>query len=354
MKGLFVLVSLALAQENDDPVFTTADGATSATCPNITVLEDVSSGWYDACLGLKKQMTTDDPPVPISTAEACKATCVDDMHCSVWQLVKHNEDPVCWSGSVFHGCLSRGSGDPNSKAVTTFEGDLVAGESLQHGFIKVVGPKTDAQVMGLKHFVEKTGEAADRMERCKKICYTDTTCTVWQYGSDGCWVEHKPTNPAGDSKNDTKWLEGLLGGETVEHTCPPYVPEEGLPWPWIITGIVLGLLALAAIIYALTKKPKVKKTRAVKIQPKPDPPLVPLFIPQPTVLIPQQSVVMAPPVMQQQVVYETAAPMTTYAAPTTTYAAPTVAQTQPLLSAPMVSGGAVPMVSGGGVPMISR
>merc|ERR1712166_1261534 len=77
----------------------------------------------------------------------------------------------------------------------------------------------------------------------------------------------------------------MIAGQTIEHTCPPYVAPEGLPWPWIIAGIVLGVLALAAILYALlTKTPKTKKTRAVKIEPKPEP-VVPIFIPQPTVMM---------------------------------------------------------------------
>lgn len=329
MKGFFLLLSLVTAQENADPVFTTTDGANSSTCPNITVLQEVSSGWYDACMGLKKFPDA-------GTAELCKATCVDDMHCSVWQLVNNSGTPTCWSGSTFHGCLARGGTDPNAPKVEKFEGDLLAGESLQHGFVKVVSAGT-AETMGLKHFVEKTGTDEEKLERCKKICYTDCTCTVWQYGADGCWIEHLPTFAKGETKPDSEWTKGMLGGETIEHTCPPYVEPEGLPWPWIIAGIIVALLALAAIAYFCMKKPKVKKTRAVKIEPKKDPPLVPLFIPQPTVLIPQQSVIMAPPqpVIQQQFVYETV-PTTQYAAPTTQYvtqAAPTqyVTQAQPLL-----------------------
>jgi len=327
MKGLFLLFGLINAQENADPKFTTSlpddPVTTSATCPNITVLESVTgTDWYDACLGLVKNVT-------LTTSEACKANCYADMHCSTWQLVNNSGAPHCWSGSVFHGCLARGGADKDSATVTKFEGDLLDGELIQHGFVKVVSTN-DFETKGLKHFVEKTGDDATKKARCSQICYTDSTCTVWQYGSDGCWIEHLPTNAAGDATPNSTWSKTMLGGETIEHTCPPYVPEEGLPWPWIIAGIILGLLALGALAYFLMKKPKVKKTRAVKIEPKPAPAPVPLFIPQPTILVPQQSVIMyqAPtpqPVVQQQVQYVQQPVSTQYvttAAPTTTMATP--------------------------------
>merc|ERR1719224_373282 len=119
----------------------------------------------------------------------------------------------------------------------------------------------------------------------------------------------------GEVKTDSPFAKVMKDGETIEHICPPK-PEEPFPWPWVIAGIVLGLLALAALLYFLcAKKPKVKKTRAVKIEPKPQAQQIMYFIPQPTVLIPQQ----AP--QYQQVVQS--APMTSY----TTTAAPAAYQT---------------------------
>lgn len=275
-------------------------------CPNVTVIEDVTrGGWYDGCLGLTYQEDS-------TTAAACEEQCKADMNCSVWQMTKSGGKEKCWSGSVVHGCRSRGS----DAALGNFEEDLLAGQRMQHGFIKVVSTDSKIQTIGLRHYPEKTGTQEEQIARCKDNCYTTVTCTVWQYGSDGCWVEHGPDHYKKSTTTNGTWAAGMIAGETIEHTCPPYV-APGMPWGWIIAGIVLGLLALAAIVYLLRPKPKVKKTRAVKIEPKPEPQVV-YFIPQPTILIPQQSVVQVP---QYQ-------PVTTVQ----TMAAPTTAVQQPLLT----------------------
>jgi len=284
-----------------------------ADCPNVTVLHMVTRGngsWYDGCLGLIYQEGA-------ATEAACRDQCYKDMNCSTWQFIKHAEGVLkCWSGSVMHGCESRGS----AAALNSFEDDLIAGERIQHGYIKLVSTNSKLETLGLHHFPETTGDKASQIARCREFCETDATCTVWQYGSNGCWVEHAPFYLATGSTTNSTWAENMVAGETLEHTCPPYVPEEGLPWPWIIAGIVLGLLALGALVYFLSKKPKVKKTRAVKIEPKPEPKVVytQYFVPQPTVVIPQTSVV-----QYQQVVQ----------APTVQYA-PTTAVTAPLLTGP--------------------
>jgi len=257
-----------------------------ADCPNVTVIHDVvGDNWYDGCLGLDKKAT-------VTTAAACEEQCKTDMNCSIWQMTKTN----CWSGNVVHGCRSRGT----DKALGNFEEDLVAGQRLQHGFIKVVSTNSKVETVGLKHYPEKTGTEAEQIARCKNDCYTDVTCTVWQYGSDGCWVEHY-TSPAKSTSTESEWAKAMITGETIEHTCPPYVkPDDGLPWGWIIAGIILGSLGSCYhLVAALQKKPKVKKTRAVKIEPKEDPKPVVYFVPQPTMLIPQQSVVMQQPMMMQ-------------------------------------------------------
>merc|ERR1711862_486218 len=125
--------------------------------------------------------------------------------------------------------------------------------------------------------------------------------------------------------------------------------EEGLPWLWIILGAIAGLLLIGAIIFMLQKKPKVKKTRAVKIEPKPAAPAAPpvYFMPAPqqTVPIPQPSVVQVP---QYQPMTATVTP-TMYTAPTTEYvttvaAAPTTVTAAPITTAPMstyATGGSV-------------
>jgi len=294
-------------------------------CPNVTLIHGVKDKWYDACLGLQYQKDA-------TSVEACKAGCYADMNCSVWQYINDDGVEKCWSGNVVHGCLSRTTSAAGLKA---FERDLVDGERIQHGFIKVVS-QNDFETLGLKPYPESTGTEEEKTARCKEFCYTDVSCTVWQYGADGCWLEHGPYNFATGTKNDSVFAKSMVAGETIEHTCPPYVEPEGLPWPWIIAGIVLGLLALAALIYFLQKKPKVKKTRAIKTTPKPEPQIT-YFIPQPTVLIPQTSVVQVPtyqPVQQPTYTYTTA-PTTATAAPVT-YAAPTTATTTPLISGGVV------------------
>jgi len=292
-----------------------------ADCPNVTVLHDVvGDNWYDGCLGLQNKPLA-------TTAAACEEQCKTDMNCSIWQMTKK----ACWSGNVVHGCRSRGS----DVALGNFEEDLVAGQRLQHGFIKVISTN-DFETMGLKHYPEKTGTQAEQVERCKQFCYTDVTCTVWQYGSDGCWVEHLPGFGKDATKPGSEWSKGMIAGETIEHTCPPYVPPESNIWPWVIGGIVAALLALAALAYFLQKKPKVKKTRAVKIEPKKDPPVI-TYIPQPTVLIPmsQPSMVMQPTYTTQQVT-QAAPTYTTQTVQTYASAAPAyttaVPAAQPLMT----------------------
>lgn len=269
------------------------DYTTNFTCPNVTVVHSVeTTGWYNECMGLKEQKNA-------STPALCKATCHEDMLCSVWQMVKSNDVLKCWTGSVTHDCLDgRGS-------EAKFESDLVAGERIQHGFIKVVATNDGYETLGLKNHKEDSGDEATLIKRCQLFCETDVTCTVWEYGDTGCWIEHLPTNPKKTVTRNSTFSKSVKGGQTLEHTCPAYVEPEGLPWPWIITGIVCGLLAIGALIYFLTQKePKVKKTRAVKIEPKPEPeapkpePSVVYFVPQPTVLIPQPSVIIPQPTVQ--------------------------------------------------------
>merc|ERR1719313_3123687 len=195
---------------------------------------------------------------------------------------------------------------------------------IQHGFIKAT-PNNEVQVLGLRHYPETTGDVASQIQRCKEFCETTVSCTVWQYTETeagtgkGCYLEHAPDHIAtGTDPNSTDFVP--IAGETIEHTCPPYVEPEGLPWPWIIAGIILGLVGLVALIYFLTKKePKVKKTRAVKITPPEEP--KPVVVMQ-TVPVPQQSYVVVPPqapmMMAPAPTYQyQAAPMTTMTAPMT-------------------------------------
>lgn len=292
------------------------------SCPNVTVVHSTATGWNDGCLGLTHQKGL--------TEVQCKAGCYSDVQCSVWQWVKaKGGDLQCWNGGDVHGCRSR-DGDEAEFAEQT----LIGGERIQHGAVRIISPNNKTETLGLKNYKEKTGTQEEQIVRCELACTTDVTCSVWEFApTTGCWVETLPTNPRGKPVRDSEYALAMLAGENLEHYCPapPVPPEEDeFPWPWVIAGIILALIALAAIIYALTqKKPKVKKTRAVSITPqqaapppKPKPPPVEeseeeevrtvYFIPQPT-FVPQTSVVMAPqyqPVMQAPMAAPMAAPMT--------------------------------------------
>jgi hypothetical protein len=267
----------------------------TGTCPNVTLLHSVKGeGWYDMCQGL-------DFVPNISDAAGCKAQCHGNNFCSVWQLID-DAGVKCWNGDIVTKCYARQDPQTNEK----FKGDLKDGERIQHGFIKAT-PNSKMETLGLMFLPETTGDDAVKAERCKHACYTDVTCTVWQYGSNGCWMEHLPGNTKGNTTTTSDWALAMTAGETVEHVCPPYQPPPCDFWckykTWIIVGSILALLAIAGLIFfLLQKKPKVKKTRTI-IPKKEEPKPVITFIPQPTVLIPQTSVV------------QMAAPQVQYAAP---------------------------------------
>lgn len=327
MKVAVALVLFIQAAAQDDGCYD-ADGCSlRGECWKTTVVHDTATGWNDGCLGLDKVEN-------ITSSDDCKDVCTDDIKCSVWQWVKAKTgDLQCWTGNIVHGCQSR------SGNVTDFDSqNLIAGQRLQHGDVKVVSTDSGQETTGLKKYLEKTGTDEEKIARCKLACYTDVSCSVWQYAMDGCWYETtmKGNFTKGEVKTDSPFAKAMKNGETIEHICPPK-PDDIVLGLWVIAGIVLALLALCACLYFLcAKKPKVKKTRAVKIEPKPQPQQIMYFVPQPTVLIPQTSVVQVP---QYQPVVQSA-PMTSYTtnvmAPTT-MTSPTVvttgasASTQPLI-----------------------
>merc|ERR1719191_1539860 len=180
------------------------------SCWNVTVIHSTATGWNDGCKGLDRKKD-------LLTEEACKTGCYKEMNCSVWQWVKASNDELqCWSGNVVHGCKSR-DGD-----VSAFdENNLLGGERIMHGDVKVTGPATGVQVMGLKKYDENTGTDAERVARCKLACETDVTCTVWQYGENACWMEHSPGyEKKAETKNDTTFAS-VATGEYIEHLCTP-------------------------------------------------------------------------------------------------------------------------------------
>jgi hypothetical protein len=278
------------------------------SCPNVSVIHDVKTDhWFAGCMGLAFQDH-------LTTVEACEATCKTDMNCSVWQVVGYNNKTIkhCWLGSAAHGCRTRES----PGAMWKLQHHLVAGQRLQHGFVEVLETLHGAQVVGLHHIEEnpQTSDAAgpdggvasqnDMIKRCKTFCYTDVSCTHWQYGVDGCWVEHYGEAgdfPAQGIVRNSSWALSMVVGEIIKHTCPPYVYKYTPPWEWIITGGVLSLIALLGILYMVLKpKQKIKKTRAVKLEPIEDAEQqAPFFIPQPSNMFVPQSPMLATPITAQ-------------------------------------------------------
>lgn len=312
--GLLLSLSIQFAY-SADPTPITAD---STACHHVVVLEDIrNGGWYDGCEGLTKHPDNLD-------SSSCETACKTDLNCSVWQMTNNSagEPLACWYGSATHGCRSRGAG---------FNHHVMGGQRVQHGEVDLVSDNTGKATAGLLFMAENPGTTGDKdalIARCKAFCYTDVTCTVWQYGGDGCHIEHFPGYPAGSTTVDAR----IVAGETVKHMCPPPDEHKADPWRNVMIGCAIASLVLAALTAAYVLHnlqlckgpPKVKKTRQVKIVPKTQEAPNLLFQIQP-----QVSVVMQPmmqPVMQ------------------TTPLLPT-AQTAPMAMPTMTSG--VPMMTTG-------
>lgn len=59
--------------------------------------------------------------------------------------------------------------------------------------------------------------------RCKSQCYSDVTCTYWQYGTGGCWREEGPdfaVPPSPALSSTSEEAKSMLAGQHINHTCP--------------------------------------------------------------------------------------------------------------------------------------
>lgn len=258
-------------------------------CWNLDVLEDVSKGWDGECLGLAKNADA-------KTMATCEETCKGNPNCAAWQYSGIGEaaNPAghCYQGVPTGTCETRAG----------FKAD--GGQRLKHGDTKVLKSAIGVEVMNLKEFkMVRDQTVAISEERCQKECYSTWSCGVWQYGENDCWIEAAPNNVAAQKAlTGNAFAKDVKAGEFIEHFCPPKPPKEE-PTNWLLIGLLIGagVLILGAILAVLLKKkPKVKKTRAIKIAPPAEPAQVPLmWIPQPTVMYQQPSVV-----LQQQPVYQ--------------------------------------------------
>jgi len=179
-------------------------------CWLTSVLRDHADGWPGSCVGLQQSATA------VATADGCAAMCTDDVLCAVWQ---YTDAGHCWWGQG--NCDAQGSG-----------AHVVAGQRIQHGTVTVLSSLLDMQLMGLLHIgLFSSGEQQDHIRRCRGLCYSDTLCRYWQYGTDGCWVERRPNHVfTGQSTTDSDWARTMLAGEEVEHDCPER-PAVGSPGP---------------------------------------------------------------------------------------------------------------------------
>lgn len=278
------------------------------------ILKDTATGWKDDCKGLdaaNPNLAANDA----TTADACKAACYATPSCAVWQF----HESKCYTGVPLGACRSDRMGTQDFTAV---------GQRVQHGTIKKTGDALGMEVMGLATFKMASGDEAMDQERCKNQCYSDVTCGVWQFaeqteGGKGCWVENAKHRQTGEKKTDTEFAKTVKFGEFVEHVCPPPAkPEDDNTWLYALIAGLVALLLVAVLCYMMQKKPKQKKTRAVKIEPKKEEP-VQLFIPQPTILIQQ-------PQLVYQQVPQVAVPQTAV-----------VAQPTQLVSQPLLGGSSV-------------
>lgn len=305
-------------------------------CANATptVLASVkSTSWPGACLDLK-----DVSSATTKTEESCKAACIADQTCSVWQLGP-SPSKYCYISDEEYTATQCWGRDND----TTYK--PLAAERLQHGFINVTQKLTAGSfVPGLMWIDMKSTIVAEGTKRCKGQCYSILACEKWLYVTGtssvagttgqniGCHLQTKAstlgamtTLPAGQTSE----------GEQIQHTCvPPPAPpakkkDNTLLWTILALIAILVLLIIVALVIFFVccqKEKKPKKTRAVKVAPKKE-----VQVLQPLVRM---------PVVQQ--------PMVQYAAPTvtTTMATPTyqaVPQAAPAVyaSAPMVQSVAV-------------
>jgi len=323
------------------PMVNGAPGACQ-TVP-VSVIKDVQGAekWPGACLDLK-QIT--DAATSTYTPESCKAACLADPTCHVWQLTDADK---CWLGVPGNYAVSCETRDgENGEPGTVLPGGtqpgshlIKAGQRLQHGSVKVVRSLSAEWVEGL--YVEglQATNATRNAQRCKEQCYSDIYCRFWQYGADGCERERKGTGVPDSPviSNTSTAARTQIAGEIIEHSCPP--PKTTPPPSHTLRNVLIALaslllllLLLLCIYFAFCKKEsKPKKTRAVKkaVPKEPAQPLVPVQTVQ-YVSVPQYSVVQQPAPVVSSVVYSSP---------------PVMVQEQ----APLLAGGSVAMPVAGSV-----
>lgn len=279
-------------------------------CPNVTVLKDTATGWQGQCDGLVYNKDA------ASEAE-CQLACEMKMDCAVWQwsgkpgqpLGPSGETQHCYMGNDAIGCRGASRADLTD----------MRSQRILHGSYAPVESVIGVQIIGLFHYQISEGMEAEKIERCKDDCYSNTYCSIWQYlrsdeANEGCWLENGP-NPKNIESSPPKTGETaklMIAGERIARTCPkpPAAPEEASWTRVIILCCVLAALAAIGLAVFLRKKPVSKKSRAIKtasVSKTEEVPLMPIFQIQPIQYVAQpqmQPQMMTYAQVPQNVVYE--------------------------------------------------
>merc|ERR1712072_350567 len=100
-----------------------------------------------------------------------------------------------------------------------------------------------------------TSDKEQAIERCRKQCYSDVTCGVWQFDKDaGCEVQNADNAPTAGEAPTVMSAPAYEIGEVIEHLCVPPEPvgddgsTDNTSLPIIIAGVlILGIIALLLI-----------------------------------------------------------------------------------------------------------
>jgi len=282
-------------------------GFPCANANSTTILSSVlSTSWPGACLGLK-----DVSSAATKTEAACKAICIADPTCSVWQLGPA-PNKYCYISDETHTALNCWGRDEVVGSSTPKYVPLAA-ERLQHGFINVTKVLTAGTFFaGLKAIGDmKSSTDPVGVARCKAQCYSTVACKNWFYvtgvstvaavtsKAKGCFLQTLSSQLGAES---TLPVGQTSVGEEISHTCAkPTIPgvigstkePSNLWWILLLVAIIVILIivALVVIFVFCQNKEKPKKTRAVKVAPKKEPQVLQPLVRMPVV---QQPMVQTP------------------------------------------------------------
>eukprot|EP00928_Gymnodinium_smaydae_P006933 TRINITY_DN12476_c0_g3_i1.p1 TRINITY_DN12476_c0_g3~~TRINITY_DN12476_c0_g3_i1.p1 ORF type:complete len:787 (+),score=136.53 TRINITY_DN12476_c0_g3_i1:93-2363(+) len=181
----------------------------SCAAEPIRVLEDVHKGWTAQCDGLVK--------VTLTNGETCEENCRKSATCPSYQVLNTTWAGLeCWQG-LGHNCWENKQGlHP------------IAAQRFLRGSVRVLKDLTGIQVMGLvlSFGLEDTPVSDEIVSRCRNVCYSSITCSVWILSSKwGCYVEDTlratiswpPTTSTFNA--GTELARTVVAGEYIQHQC---------------------------------------------------------------------------------------------------------------------------------------